>query len=154
MSFIKNVNPAGAISELRDVFRDAGPTRWRYVALSALITGGLFGGLAVTQNWVADRKLPEIDYINSWPEDRTASETKAFIIANQKDKDAREKAQAEADAEVQNMYMTLGRATGVDVDAMKKKADADKADEAAKKQAADRAAANLTKPKTQAPVDH
>ena len=154
MSFMKNVNPAGAIGEFRDVFRDAGPTRWRYVALSALITGGLFGGLAVTQNWIADRKLPEIDYINSWPADRTAAETKAFIIANQKDKDAREKAQAAADAEAQRLWMSVGRATGVDVDTMKKKADADKAVEAAKKQAADRAAASLTRAKTQAPVDH
>ncbi len=151
---MKNVNPSGAISEFRDVFRDAGPTRWRYVALSALITGGLFGGLAVTQNWIADRKLPEIDYINSWPADRTAAETKAFIIANQKDKDAREKAQAAADAEAQRLWMSVGRATGVDVDTMKKTADADKAADTAKKAAADRAAASLNRPKTQAPVDH
>ena len=151
---MKNVNPAGAITEFRDVFRDAGPTRWRYVALSAFVTFALFGGLAVTQNWVADRKLPEIDYINSWPADRTEAETKAFIVANQKDKDAREKAQAEADAEVQNMYMTLGRATGLDVDSMKKKADADKAAEKAKRDAAERAAASLNMAKTQAPVGH
>lgn len=149
---MKNVNPAGAITEFRDVFRDAGPTRWRYVALSALVTLGLFGGLAVTQNWIADRKLPEIDYISSWPADRTEAETKAFIVANQKDKDAREKAQAAADAEAQRLWMTVGRATGVDVDAMKKKADADKAVEQTKKDAEARAAASLNMPKTQAPV--
>jgi len=150
---MKNVNPAGAITEFRDVFREAGPARWRYVLLSALCTFGLFGTLAFTQNWVADRKLPEIDYINSWPADRTEAETKAFIAANQKDKDAREKAQAEADAEAQRLWMAVGRATGVDVDTMKKKADADKAAEQAKKDAQDRAAATLNMPKTQAPVD-
>ena len=151
MSFLKNVNPAGAITEFRDVFRDAGPTRWRYVALSALVTLGLFGGLAVTQNWVGARKLPEIDYINSWPADRTEAETRAFIIANQKDKDAREKAQADADAEAQRLWMAVGRATGVDVDTMKKKADAEKAAEKAKQDAAERAKAALNMPKTQGP---
>lgn len=154
MSFLKNVNPSGAITEFRDVFRDAGPARWRYAAAAAFCTIGLFGGLAVTQNWIADRKLPEIDYINSWPANRTEAETKAFIVANQKDKDAREKAQAEADAEAQRLWMVVGRATGVDVDTMKKKADADKAAEQAKKDAQARAAASLNMPKTQAPVGH
>ncbi len=150
MTFLKNVNPSGAITEFRDVFRDAGPARWRYAAAAGLCTVALFGGLALTQNWVADRKLPEITYINSWPADRTEAETLAFIKANQKDKEAREKAQAEADAEVQKMYMTLGRVSGMDVDAIKKRADAEKAAEKAKQDAAERAAAQLLMAKSQA----
>jgi hypothetical protein len=154
MTFLKNVNPSGAITEFRDVFRDAGPARWRYAAASAFCTVGLFGGLAVTQNWVADRKLPEIDYINSWPADRTEAETLAFIKANQKDKEAREKAQAAADAEAQRLWMAVGRVSGMDVDAMKKQADAEKAAEKVKRDAAERAAAALNMPKPQAPVGH
>lgn len=154
MSFLKNVNPTGAITEFRDVFRDAGPARWRYVALSALCTFGLFGTLAFTQNWVGERKLPDIDYINSWPADRTEAETLAFIRANQKDKEAREKAQAEADAEVQKLWMSLGRASGMDVESIKKRADAEKAAEKAKQDAAERAAAALNMAKPQAPVGH
>ncbi|MFM5917708.1 MAG: hypothetical protein ACKOOL_09265 [Novosphingobium sp.] len=152
MSFLKNVNPSGAITEFRDVFRDAGPSRWRYAAAAALCTLGLFGTLAFTQNWVGDRKLPEIDYINSWPADRTEAETLAFIKANQKDKEAREKAQAEADAEAQRLWMAVGRASGMDVDAMKRRADAEKAAEKAKQEAADRAAAQLQMAQPQAPA--
>jgi len=152
MTFLKNVNPSGAITEFRDVFRDAGPARWRYAAAALACTLGLFGTLAFTQNWVGERKLPEVDYINSWPADRTEAETLAFIKANQKDKDAREKAQAEADAEVQKLYMSLGRATGMDVDAIKKRADAEKAAEKAKAEAAERAAAQLQMAKPQAPT--
>jgi hypothetical protein len=152
MTFLKNINPSGAITEFRDVFREAGPARWRYVAAAAFCTIALFGGLAVTQNWVGDRKLPEIDYINSWPADRTEAETLAFIKANQKDKEAREKAQADADAEAQRLWMAVGRASGMDVDAMKKQADREKAAEKAKQEAADRAAAMLKLAKPQAPV--
>ena len=136
MTFLRNFNPAGAIGDFRTVFRDAGPARWRYAALAALCSFSTFGIMALTQNWVGERRLPEITYINSWPADRTEAETKAFIIASQKKKDAREQAQAAADAEAQRLYMALGRATGIDVDAIKKQADADAAAAKAKSDAA------------------
>ncbi|MDL2351457.1 MAG: hypothetical protein QFC78_01270 [Pseudomonadota bacterium] len=154
MSFLRNVNPTGAVTEFASVFRDAGPARWGYAALAALCTVGIFGTLTLTQNWIGERRLPEITYINSWPADRTEAETKAFIAANQKKKEAREKAQADADAEAQRLWMVVGRASGMDVDAIKKKADAEKAAAKAKQDAADRAAASLAAAKAQAPVAH
>lgn len=73
------------------------------------------------------RPLPEITYITSWPEERTDAETQAFIKENQRRKDQREALLKEQEKIGQDMYMALGRATGVDVDAMKAKADADRA---------------------------
>ena len=152
MSFMRNINPTGAISDFRNVFRDAGRSRWRIVILAGLCTFGTFGVMAITQNWTGERRLPKITYINSWPADRTEAETKAFIAQNQKDKEAREKAQADADAEAQRLWMAVGRASGMDVDALKKQADADAAKAKAKAVAADRAAAR--KPAAQTPVGH
>lgn len=126
MSFIRHINPTGALADLYTVYRQAGPARWRYALLAALCTFGTFGIMA-TQNWVGERRLPEITYINSWPADRTEAETKAFIAANQKKKDVREQAQAAADAEAQKLWMTVGRVSGMDVDAIKRKAEADAA---------------------------
>ena len=146
MSFLRNFNPAGAIGDFRAVFRDAGPARWRYAALAALCSFSTFGIMALTQNWVGERRLPEITYINSWPADRTEAETKAFIAANQKKKDAREKAQAESDAAAQKLWMAVGRASGMDVDAIKRRAEADAAAEKAK------AAGSVKAPATQTPV--
>ncbi len=156
MSFMRNINPVGALADLRTVYREAGPARWRYALLAALCTFGTFAIMA-TQNWVGERRLPEITYINSWPADRTEAETKAFIIANQKKKDAREKAQAESDAEAQKLWMAVGKASGMDVDAIKRQAEADAAAEKAKAAAlaakhAALSSARAKAPATQTPV--
>ena len=153
---MRNINPTGALADLRIVFREAGPARWRYAVLAALCTFGTFGIMA-TQNWVGERRLPEITYINSWPADRTEAETKAFIAENQKKKEAREQEQAASDAEAQKLWMAVGKASGMDVDAIKRKADADAA---ATKAAADAlsaknaalAMARAKAPATQTPV--
>ena len=144
---MRNINPTGALADLRTVFREAGPARWRYAVLAALCTFGTFGIMA-TQSWKGERRLPEITYINSWPADRTEAETKSFIAANQKKKDAREKAQAESDAEAQKLWMAVGKASGMDVNAIKQKAEADAA--AAKAKAA--AAAKLPAAAPDAPA--
>ena len=161
MSFLRNINPTGAIADFRNAFSQAGPARWRYAALAAMCTFGTFGVMAITQNWTGERRLPKITYINSWPEDRTAAETKAFILANQQQKELREKEQAEADAAAQKLWMAVGRASGMDVDTIKKQADADaakakakadaKVDTAAKPDNAPKIAAPLV---VQAPVGH
>ena len=154
MSFLRNINPVGALADLRSVYREAGPARWRYAALAALCTFGIFGIMA-NQNWVGERRLPEITYINSWPANRTEAETKAFIAANQKMKDAREKAQAQSDAEAQKLWMAVGRASGMDVDAIKRRAEADAAAEKAKaavRDAATVSSARAKAPATQTPV--
>ena len=138
-SFLKNIRPGGAIADFRAVYRDAGPNRWRYILLAALCTFGTFGIMAVTQNWKGERKLPEVTYINSWPADRTAAETKAFILANQKKKEAQEAREAAYAKDAQDMWMAVGRASGIDVERIKQQAEADKAADKAKADAANKA---------------
>jgi hypothetical protein len=134
MSIWKTANPTGAIADFIEVYKQAGSNRIPIALVAGLCTFGVFS-VMMTQSWKIKRKLPEVTYINSWPLDRTAEETRAFIEANQKKKDALEKARAEAAAEEQRLWMALGRASGMDVEAMKRKAEADKAAEKAKAQA-------------------
>jgi hypothetical protein len=134
MSYFKNINPGGAVSDLIVVFRDAGPKRWPIALVSAAITVGVFSSLTY-ESWKIPRPLPTVVYIDSWPEDRTPEETAAFIKANQKAKDE-QAARIEAyEAEGRKLWATVGKASGLDVDKMQKQADAERAAEKAKQKA-------------------
>jgi hypothetical protein len=134
MSYWKNINPSGAVSDLVVVFRDAGPKRWPVALVSAAITLGVFSSLTL-ESWKKPRPLPTVVYITSWPEDRTAAETAEFIKANQKAKDE-QTARIEAyEAEGRRLWATVGKASGLDVDKMQKQADAERAAEKAKQKA-------------------
>ena len=133
MSYWRNVNPAGAIADLATVFRQAGRNRWRIGLLSGAITLGLFSTMAA-ETWTAPRALPEITYITVWPSHRTDEEIIASNIANQKRKEALAAEQAKRDEEVRNVYKTIGRASGMDVDRIEREAKAKAAaEEAARK---------------------
>ena len=138
MSIWKTANPTGAIADFIEVYRQAGSNRLRIGFVAALCTFGVFS-VMMTQSWKKQRKLPEVTYINSWPADRTAEETRDFIAANQIKKDALEKAQAASDKEAQDMWMAVARASGIDAEAIKRKADAAKAEAQAKALAKNRA---------------
>ena len=129
----REASKGGALADFRSVFRDAGPSRWRFAALALMTTLGVFWTIA-GESWKGARPLPEITYITSWPEDRTEAETLAFIKENQRRKEIREAYEAAAREEERNLYKALGRASGMDVDSLEKKAAAERAaDQAAEK---------------------
>lgn len=134
-NYWKDVSPTGAIGDLVGVFRQAGSGRWTNAVIAGVLTFGVFS-VMTSQSWRVERKLPTVTYINSWPADRTAEETRDFILKNQREKEELEARQAAADAEAQKMWMAVGRASGMDVDKMKAKADAEKAQDKAKADAA------------------
>ncbi|WP_088306691.1 hypothetical protein [Novosphingobium sp. B 225] len=134
MSFIKNINPTGAITDFIAVFRQAGSNRWWITLLALAMTVGTFS-IMTGESWKKQRPLPEITYITSWPADRTDAETQAFIVENQKRKEAAEKAQQAVDAELRGLWKSLGRASGIDVEAIDAKANKDRAAEQAAEKA-------------------
>lgn len=134
MSYWQKINPTGAIADFRSVFRDAGPKRWPVALVAASITVGIFSIMAA-ESWRKPRPLPEVTYIKSWPADRTEAETKAFIAANQKEKDAREAALEAYEKEGRELWATLGKASGMDVDKIKRDAEAERAREKAAEKA-------------------
>jgi hypothetical protein len=127
---VKEARPTNAIADFMTVFQQAGKNRWYIAAAAAMTTFGVFS-MIVGQTWKKQRTLPDVTYITSWPEDRTAEETRAYIAENQRRKELREAELAKAEADQRNAYKALGGATGIDVDSIEQRAIAERAAEAA-----------------------
>lgn len=126
----QHVSPTGAIGDFVTVWKQAGANRWRIAALSLACTIGVFSMM-----WQEEARglppPPKVDYITSWPADRSDAEIIRTNIENQKRQDRLRAEQARRDEEVRQIYKKLGRASGMDVDAIERKAAADRAAEAA-----------------------
>lgn len=129
-SFWRNANPAGAVGDFLQVWRQAGARRWPYVAAAFAMTSGVFFTIA-GESWKGPPAKPQITYINSWTADRTDAEIKKSNLENQRLQDELAREQAKRDAKVKDIYRTLGKVSGMDVDAIEKKAREDEAREKA-----------------------
>jgi hypothetical protein len=130
----RDVSPIGAIADFREVVRQAGPNRWRIAFLAALPPIGIFLVFS-GEEMRGKQKPPEITYITSWRADRSMAEIVASNIANQKRKDALAAEQAKREEETRQVYKTIGRMSGMDVDAIEAKAKAERDAEAARQAA-------------------
>lgn len=137
MRFTSRFNPAGGIADFWHEIRRPTPYRWPVLAASLLCTFTLLF-------WVTKERVlvppesPKVSYISTFAEGRTDAEIMASNRANQIRKERLAAEQAKRDEEVKDMYRALGRATGIDVDAMERKIEADKAAEAKASAAAPR----------------
>lgn len=123
---MRNASPVGAIGDFLTVFRQAGSDRWWIAALSISITCGLFWSLT-HESWKRPRELPSISYITSFAPDRTEAESLAFREAKQREREEFEAQLAKSDAETRRLYKTLGRVSGMDVEAIEAKAQRERA---------------------------
>lgn len=133
-SYWQHVNPVAAISDIKEVVRQAGDNKWRIGLAAAATTLFLFWSLT-HESWRVPQEKPKIIYINSWYKDRSEAQTKANIEKNQKLKDALKADQDKRDEAVKNIYRQIGKASGMDTDAIERKAQADAAAERAREQA-------------------
>lgn len=147
-TYFRQVSPTGAIADFATVWRQAGSNRWWIALFSAAATLGLFSVMWQEEVRGAPPR-PTVTYITVWPSHRTDAEIIASNIANQKRKDRLAAEQAKRDEEVRKVYKTLGRMSGMDVDAIEKKAAAERAaDAAAQKAAIEKATARQARPAT------
>lgn len=130
----RDARPTGAIGDFILVFREAGNKRWRIAALAAATTFTIFHVL-VGESWIGPRPKPEIIYVRQFAPNRTEAEIVASNIANQKAKDELAAEQAKRDAEVRDIYKTIGRMSGMDVDRIAAQGDAERAAAAARNKA-------------------
>ncbi|MCJ2185149.1 hypothetical protein MTR62_21020 [Novosphingobium sp. 1949] len=126
----KDVSPTGMWAEFRFVWKQAGQHRWRIAAVSAACTFAVFY-LMAGQEASAPHPPPKVTWISVLPENRSDKEILKENIANQKAKETLALEQAKRDEEVRNLYKTIGRWSGMDVDKIARQADAENA--AAKK---------------------
>lgn len=122
----RDVTPRGAIADFVEVYRQSGRNRWRIGAVSAACTFALFATM-----WQEEARgpppPPTITYITTFAPGRTDREIIASNIANQKRKERLAAEQAAREEEVRQIYRTIGRASGMDVDAIEARANAERA---------------------------
>ena len=146
-SFWRNVNPTGAVGDFVQVWRQVGARRWPYVAAALAMTSGVFYTIA-GESWKGPPAKPDVVYINSWTADRTDAEIKRSNLENQELQDALAREQAKRDEKVKDIYRTLGKVSGMDVDSIERKA---REDDAREKAAHERAIG--IEPSESAPVE-
>ena len=127
-SFWRQVHPRGAIADFVTVWRQSGGNRWRIAAISLACTFAVFS-VIWQEGAHGPPRPPKITYIKTWAPHRTDAEIIASNIANEKRKERLAAEQAQRDEDVREIYKTLGRLSGMDVDAIEKKAEAERAAE-------------------------
>lgn len=123
-------NPSSGIADFWNQIRRPQPYRWLFLAMSILpVAGMLYWGMNSTSYGQPER--PKIEYITTLDEARTDAQIAAENRANQELKDLRAAEEARIAEAKRNMYKALGKATGMDVDAIERKAAAERAAEEA-----------------------
>lgn len=127
-NYWRQVSPTGAIADFVAVWRGAGHNRWRFAALSAAVTFAIFS-VMWQQEVKGPHPAPEVTYVTTYSPDRTDEEIMASNIANQKRKEQLQAEQAARDEEVREIYKTLGRVSGMDVEEIEREAAIERAAE-------------------------
>ncbi len=119
-------NIGNGLIDFWNEFRKPNPYRWPILAVSSL-------PVLVALYWLsheiyyAEPARPEVTYITSYAPGRSDAEIEASNEENQLRKDEQQAQQEELAERKRQMYRDLGRATGLDVDAMEAQIARDKA---------------------------
>lgn len=125
MSFWRNISPSGAIGDFVHEFRRPTPYRWPIIAASVICTVTIFSAMWGPTQYAPPRP-PEVTYITTFAPGRTDAEIIASNVANQKEQNKLAAEQAARDERVKDMYRTLGRMSGMDVDKIEREAAAER----------------------------
>lgn len=135
-------NPASGLADFWNEIRRPQPYRLPILLLSSLpVAGMLYWGMNSTSYGEPER--PKIQWITTLDEARTDAQIVAENISNQELKDLRAAEEARIAEAKRNIYKALGAAAGMDVDAIERKAAAERAAEEA---AAAKRAAQMAPP--------
>jgi hypothetical protein len=119
MSMWKNVSPRGAVGDLVHEWRKPNPYRWQILLISILATF-VIGYMFVPRSERVEPRSPEVTYITTFAPGRSQAEIRASNLALQQRQDARLAEEAARTERRKQFFRTLGRATGLDVDALEK----------------------------------
>jgi hypothetical protein len=134
MRVMQRLNPGPGLADFWEQFRKPQPYRWPILAVSA-------APIALVLYWATEETVyvpprpPEVTYITTFAEGRTDAEIIASNEANQARNNKIRAQIEELEERKREMYRELGRATGIDVDAMEAQIEADRAREEARKAA-------------------
>lgn len=134
MSYLDKFNPAGGIADFWHEFRRPNPYRWPILLISFLITGSILS-MIIWEKVRIPPERPKVTYITSFAPGRTDAEIAASNLANQKLQDERRAAEEARLERQRDAYRALGRATGMDVEAIDKRVARERAAEKAAEEA-------------------
>lgn len=132
--FLQLINPLAALGDLGRELQRPHPHRWPLMGVAAAATFAVFS-VMFQEGAAGLPRPPEITYVDSFAPDRSDAEIVAGNIAATKAGRARDAEEAASRERVRQMYKTLGRVSGMDVDAIEAKAQAERKADAAKAQA-------------------
>lgn len=127
-------NPTSGVLDFWTEFRKPNPLRIPILIVSMAPFALIFYWLAGETFYPAPER-PTITYITTLEAGRTDAEITASNLANQEVKDLREQAEADLAERKREIYKALGAAAGMDVDEIERRADANRAAEAAAREA-------------------
>lgn len=123
-------NPTGGIADFWNEIRRPQPYRWP-ILLASILPAALMIWWGVNSTRYAEPERPQIEYITTLDPARSEAEIAAEIRANQEIKDLRAAEEARIAEEKRRIYKEIGRASGMDVEAIERKAEAERAAEKA-----------------------
>lgn len=119
-------NPKPGILDFWTEFRKPNPYRWPILIVSSLPFAGIFWWLS-GETVYKDPERPSVTYITTLADNRSDAEIMAENAANQELKDLRQAEEERLAQRKRDLYKALGAATGMDVDAIEARADAERA---------------------------
>jgi hypothetical protein len=118
-------NPVPGFADFWNEIRRPRPYRWAFMTASVLpVMVILYWAVSQVEYKAPER--PQIDYITSFEPERTEAEIIASNRANQEVKELREAAEENISRRKRDMYKALGAAAGMDVEAIQRKAEAER----------------------------
>ena len=134
--FFRRFNPLNALGDLGHELATPYPHRFKIMALALALTIGVFS--VMWQEGAAGLPHPpKVTYVDSYLPGRTEEDIVAGNLAATRASRAAAAEQAASDERLRPMYKTLGRVSGMDVEAIEAKARAERAAEAARAAAKD-----------------
>lgn len=119
MNFWRDVSPRGALTDLAGEWRQPTPYRWQILGVSIAATFALMM-LFLPEEQRAPPARPTVTWITTFDPNRTDQEIIESNIENQKRQDAIRAIKKAQEERRREAYRALGRATGMDVDALEK----------------------------------
>lgn len=123
-------NPAGGIADFWNEIRRPNPYRWPILFVSILPAAFMIWW-GVNSTVYGEPERPTIEYITTLDPARSEAEIIAENLANEEIKRLRAAEEARVAEEKRELYKALGRASGMDVEAIERKAEAERAAEEA-----------------------
>lgn len=130
MSYLRRLNPRGGVEDFLTYWREPTPYRWQIVGVSVALTFVIMV-LFIPESERAEPRRPHVTFISTFEPGRTDAQISASNIENQRLQDKRRAEAAERAEKRKEAYKALGRATGLDVEAMERRIEQEQAAEEA-----------------------